>query len=229
MIIASYFNHLPDGQRGTTWEADKALLQPLIDSCERVGVPLVILNNCFEESGPFVVAQPDPLILPNMARWICIVDYLNTLKLLPEWLFCVDSTDVEVMRMPEPQTGIIYSGDELGMKVGNEWMKRYQRCFVRIKDYDAVIALNANKPLLNCGIVGGKTEDVFPFLKQLAGLHKLHSRHVPGEASGSTDMATYNYLMYKKYVPVGVVKHGHPVNSVFKKHEQNTTAWFRHK
>jgi hypothetical protein len=225
MIISSFFNHLPDGQRGQKWIADKKLVQTLISSCQRVGLPVKILTNCFPSNNIFVRCYPPDNMLPNMARWLCIRSYLEIQK--PEWFFCVDSTDVEVMRIPEIEKGYIYSGDEIKMTVGNEWMRKYQRTHVRIKDYDQVINANKDKRLLNCGVVGGYYEDVYPFIVELSGLHHLHSRHNDLKAAGSVDMATYNYLIYKKYIDK--VVHGFPVNSDFKEFQTDTQAWFRHK
>jgi hypothetical protein len=226
MIIAAFLNHLPDGQRKTTWEADKSLLQPLINSCKSKAFPIVILNNCFDEDEMFKGCEPVKDMLPNMARWICIREYLENLEVKPEWFFCVDSTDVELLNIPSIETGYVYVGDEVGMKVGNEWMRRYQRCHVRIKDYDEVIEKNKAQPLLNCGIVGGDYKTAYQFIKELSGLHKLHSRYITLEGAGSTDMATFNYLCYKKWI--AKIKHGSFINTQFKKYEY-TNAWFRHK
>jgi hypothetical protein len=123
MIIAAFLNHLPDGQRKTTWEADKSLLLPLINSCNIKGVPIVILNNCFDEDEIFKRCEPIKDMLPNMARWICIRDYLESLEVKPQWFFCVDSTDVELLNIPKIETGYVYVGDEVGMYVCNEWMR----------------------------------------------------------------------------------------------------------
>jgi hypothetical protein len=152
-IIATYLNHLPDWQRKKTWQADKTLLNPLIESCKSNGINLVILNNCFESDDIFINVKPNQNILPNMARWLLIYDYLQENK--PESFFCVDSTDVELVNVPKLEKGYIYSGDEWNMKVRNNWMRTFEAPNVLVDDYNEIINKNLNKTLLNCGVVGG--------------------------------------------------------------------------
>jgi hypothetical protein len=219
-IIATYLNHLPDGQRKETWQADKTLLNPLIESCKSNGINLVILNNCFESDDIFINVKPNQNILPNMARWLLIYDYLQENK--PESFFCVDSTDVELVNVPKLEKGYIYSGDEWNMKVRNNWMRTFEAPNVLVDDYNEIINKNLNKTLLNCGVVGGYYSDLMPFIYDLSNLHLNFSMNI-----GCNDMAMYNYLMYKKYI--NKTKHGFPVCSKFKEFEKTTLAWFRHK
>jgi hypothetical protein len=219
-IITSYLNHLPDWQRKKTWQADKTLLNPLIESCKSNGINLVILNNCFESDDIFINVKPNQNILPNMARWLLIYDYLQENK--PESFFCVDSTDVELVNVPKLEKGYIYSGDEWNMKVRNNWMRTFEAPNVLVDDYNEIINKNLNKTLLNCGVVGGYYSDVMPFIYDLSNLHLNFSMNI-----GCNDMAMYNYLMYKKYI--NKTKHGFPVCSKFKEFEKTTLAWFRHK
>jgi len=219
-IISSYLNHLPDWQRKKTWQADKRLLTPLIQSCKFNDVKLVILTNCFETDDIFLNVKPHHNILPNMARWILIHDYLKDNK--TDSFFCVDSTDVQLVNIPKLEKGYIYSGDEWNMKVNNNWMKNCEAHNVLVNDYNEIININFDKTLLNCGVVGGYYSDVMPFINELSSLHFNFSVN-----TGSNDMAMYNYLMYKKYI--NKTKHGFPVCSKFKEYEKTTLAWFRHK
>src|SRR5690606_29559435 len=48
VVLASYFNSLPDPQRGTTWEPIPQVLSPLISSCQTHGTKLVIFHDCLD-------------------------------------------------------------------------------------------------------------------------------------------------------------------------------------
>jgi hypothetical protein len=229
-ILTSYFITQPDWQRGTTWEDSTEELQPLINSCSRAGVTLIIFHDGISKTPrntkliKWVKIDRMEGFIANVERWFHYLKFLSANTL--DMVFMVDSTDVEVINNPFPhmKNSKLYSGFENFMQVDNKWMKERQESTfsVLIPDYRKVIELNKAKRLLNCGLVGGDMATVGEFLTELTALHRVHSK------GAFTDMAVFNYLVWKKFSDK--VEFGNHINTQFKKFEHdNKTAWFRHK
>lgn len=226
IILASYFNATPDGQRGTHWNPDITALSPLIHSCQKHGAPLKIFHDCLpvNDDGIFIKVPKQHMFSPNAYRWIVYRDYLTSNP--NENVFMVDSTDVELFRNPfqSLNPNRLYSGDEFAMKVDNNWMRTTQEPLFDIPDYRKTIELYGDKTLPNCGIVGGSLEVVTEYLTHRS---RYHNKYTKGVLK-STDMAIHNYIVWKHFHDR--LSHGLKINTKFKRNEpDNGISYFKHK
>lgn len=227
IIVASFFNYSIDTQRGHKWKANSKELAPLINSIK--GVPdtnIIIFTDCFEsqKSGNCEIIKiiPSRSHSPNVYRWILYNEWVRGVEF--KKAFFVDSTDVVLKNnpFPEMEDNIIYSGEEL-IPIDNPWMRKTQEPYLKkIKDYRKVISeykINLN----NCGLVGGSSEIIRELLAKWSEIHELYTEGL----DNTTDMAVYNYLLLKHFK--GRFISGGKVNTGFKKYEEDTDKWFRHK
>lgn len=226
VLLASYFATAPDGQSGQSWDPDPEDLFPLVESCRRHGVAFKIFHDCLPlDCEEFPRVQGPTYQSPNAHRWGVYLKWLSQQEAPPSNIWMVDSTDVEVLRNPfqalDPD--VLYSGDE-AERTDNIWMrKRQEPHLATIADYRQVIAANAKRPLLNCGIVGGSLYMAIKYLVHRADIHGNHTRGV----SASTDMAVHNYIMHKYFD--GHFDHGIKINTKFKAYQSNGVSFFKHK
>lgn len=143
----------------------------------------------------------------------------------PEKVFMVDSTDVIMLKDPFPnlESGLLYCGYEHGNNMMNKWMWGTQGRFLKIRDWGKTLRENGGHVLLNCGVFGGYTEDVLPFLRTLCAYHDKHSRGL----KTSSDMSVFNYVAMKHFKDKIVT--GELVTTKFKQNETNEISWFKHK
>jgi len=143
-----------------------------------------------------------------------------------------DISDVVVFKNPfeekffKENSTSIFCGDE-PKKLQNEWMQEHSANLrMKIKNYSDYEQKFANETLLNCGIIGGQVSLMYEFIKELCSIHQHFNFDNKTEFTG--DMGAFNYLMRTKYN--NEVKHGAPVNTVFKMYEsERTDCWFKHK
>lgn len=226
VVLASYFNSLPDPQRNVVWEPNKDALMPLIKSCENVGVPLKIFHDCLDvpDDDVFIRVPEQKEFSPNVYRWLLYRIFLEDKEY--DSVFMVDSTDVEVLRNPflSLNPNKLYVGNEEGMKVENSWMRRHQEPLLKnLIDYRDVIAANGDETLPNCGIVGGSYDIVCEYLTYRADYHEKYTKGI----TRSTDMAMFNYILWKHFK--GRISTGIKVNTKFKGNEYNKISFFKHK
>lgn len=219
IIITSYFTGISDPQRQDNWEADVSKITRLIYSLK--GLKLIVLNDCFdgEEFKDVEFVKINATENPYFQRWISVIDYLENNKVDNVW--CVDATDVISLNNPfkSDLKDYLYVGDEKQV-VKNKWLIENHK--IEDEDYLSFLEYHKNKTLLNAGIVGGKSETVLSFLKELIKSYKK----TKGEML--TDMALFNYVAYTKFS--NILKHGSYVNTEFKKFDvRNTTPLWRHK
>jgi len=229
VILTSYFNYCADPQRRKRWSAQITELMPLINSCIENKQQLIIFNDCFVDSinSPyisFVKTLPSKTHSPNVYRWIVYWEWMQRNEFNKVWM--VDSTDVELLKDPFKilKQGLLYCGDEYEMITDNRWMRNTQERFFRIPDYRSTIEENANKRLINCGLVGGCYDLITDLIEKWAGIHKEKTRGL----MYSTDMAIFNYVARKYFNDVLV--HGEKINTKFKGFEENNKiALWKHK
>lgn len=228
VVLASYFNSLPDPQRGTTWEPIPQVLSPLISSCQTHRTKLVIFHDCLEpkevDGVEFVKVPRQTEQAPNVWRWFCYREWLTGKDIPYVWM--VDSTDVEVLRNPFQaiHPNRLYCGDEYNMTVDNYWMRKNQEPHLAsLPDYRATIQRHGRNILLNCGIVGGSLSIVLEYLGHRVDLHEKHTKG----CIFSTDMAIFNYILAHHFK--GRTTHGLKVNTGFKRNERNAISLFKHK
>lgn len=208
IILTAYFTSQPDPQTGENWEPDYKKLQPLIKS---VPGKLVILHDCFDVPDTENVkhVKVNTHFNPYFQRWM---EYYRYLRDHPEIdnVFIVDSTDVEVLKNPfEESLNRIYVGQE-DSRLGCPWMLRHNSG--EIKQF---ILRNRNKKLLNCGVVGGRREDIMLFSRDILSF----------VGQSPFEMGPFNYLCYTKYLHK--IETG--ITTRFKKYEYDYSKTFKHK
>ncbi len=225
VILTCYFNGVKDPQRNEHFKADSSVLQPLINSLK--GQKLVILHDCLEDKDTdnvkFVKVSTN--VNPYFQRWISYIEYLEANKRDIRRVFCVDGTDVLLLKNPfnQMEKGKIYTGDEVEV-IGCEWLRNHHKhtelvkFFEEYKDYQVI----------NAGLLGGDIEDILDYMKEIVKFYmdaKSDNFHNKVPDAGSTDMGVFNYVGYKLFDVI----HGTLVNTRFKAHEVNNVSWFAHK
>jgi hypothetical protein len=96
----------------------------------------------------------------------------------------------------------------------------------KISDFVEYETKFGDETLLNCGIIGGSTLLLYEFIQKLCDIHQHFNCNNQTEYTG--DMGAFNYLARTQFNQN--IKHGTPVNTVFKLYEtERTDCWFRHK
>jgi glycosyltransferase involved in cell wall biosynthesis len=214
-ILTCFFTGINDPQRTEQWTADLTLIDDLIDSLNGLG--LVIIHDCFDvtEYRGAKLIRVEPGGNPYTKRWIEYKKYIENNEI--ENVFCVDATDVQVLKNPfdEISKNRIYIGDEKST-IHNDWLRRHHNKPIFARFFMSF----RRKVLLNAGIVGGNRNILLRFLKDLTEL-------IGNNDVGLTDMAAVNYIAYTKYQME--LSHGEQVNTVFKSYQPNDISWFKHK
>lgn len=230
IVITTYFTGIPDPQRKESWVWDQSLIAPLYNSVAKHDIELHLVynqpipSNELSFGSTYIKASHNPYF----QRWISIREYLIANRESIGKVFCVDATDVVMIKDPFPHMvyGKLYTGDE-PEALGCQWIRNHHK-HVKLVEF---INTNATLPLLNAGLLGGDVETVIAFLTQLIDFYFFAEidTHYHGRPNcGMTDMATFNYIARTKFSDR--LSHGKHVNTKFKANEQdNTIAWFKHK
>lgn len=171
-VLAFYSNSHPDileGREGQIWEPDPQRLQALAHSVGPHSGRLVLFHNCFDpDQFPYENHRIACPISPYNQRWITKYQYLRD---HPEirYAFCVDSTDVTMLRSPfeEMQPGTLYCGWETTV-VGHAWVRRHSES---AKDW---VNGHQNEMLLNCGVVGGDRATLMRLCRRMIDMWATH-------------------------------------------------------
>lgn len=243
LFLTAYFTTLPDPQRpGHKWEFDSSVLVPYFISLAGIG-NCVVLHDAdpmtWNAAGGYVGGDtPDDTdghvrwkhvktsINPYFQRWISYYEYLIKHRDEISWVFMTDCTDVELLKMPEPERGKIYVGDEPDLIGKSQWLQYHHKHPDLVKFYTS----HRQKQMVNAGILGGYIEDVLPFIRAIIDtytrmMHESTRSRVAGP--GMTDMAVFNYVAYTRFADK--ISHGRHVNTTFKANERNDVSWWKHK
>lgn len=231
VVLTCYFTGHPDWQRNIRWNADYSALQKLIDSIPD-GVQLVILNDCFPDAKDTAKVKHilvEPIrFSSSLARWYYYHYVLSDNPAISKVWTC-DSTDVDMLESPFPhmEEGKLYCGDDEG---------DLSHIFITHNFRDEMLLdffkKNANKQMLNAGLLGGSYELMHECIRVLWQVH--HARrlqHIDGDKSinVNSDMGIFNYVLYT-YYPEDI-RYGRRVNTIFKAYDTNPPpgTWWRHK
>lgn len=233
LLLTSYFTTLPDTQRGgQKWDFEPVILTPYLASIEQVAgesVRTVVLNDVVERES-FCPGQwwerVSVSVNPYFQRWMSYYEYLIRNRSGISWVFMTDCTDVELLRMPNPERGKVYVGDEPDMIGNSQWLKNHHKD----PELQQFFISHRNMQMVNAGILGGYIEDVLPFIRAIIDtytrmMHNQRRKKTPGP--GITDMGIFNYVAYTQFRQVMI--HGPQVNTRFKANERNNIAMFKHK
>ena len=242
LILACHITGVYDVNRNETLMPDDfSIVSEWVKSVERLNLQGIIFHNNFStqtcqsfnsEHVQFVKIAHHPKFNPNVYRYFVYLNYLKQNREEIESIFITDVSDVCVLKNPfsenlfKTNSKAIFCGDEPKI-LENEWMLAHSSHLrSKIADYAQYESDFATATLLNCGIVGGKIEVMFPFLQKLCELHE--SYNFDNKTAYTGDMGAFNYLIRTQFNEV--VLHGTPINTVFKAYDvENKECWFRHK
>lgn len=206
VVLTCLFTGQPDPQRGTHLKPDPALADGLLATC-----PAIVLCD-FDCDRPNF-ARVDTGLNPYIQRW---VSYRQWLIDHPEirMVWCVDATDVQQLADPFPmmRPGVLYTGWE-NQIVGCDWMRNHHHASA------AWIADNADRTLLNAGVVGADRATMLTFIGRLLSAWSAD----PADAAG--DMGYFNRAAYS--MPNVVT--GPRITTIFKTHQPTEWSLWRHK
>ncbi|WP_320065619.1 glycosyltransferase family 2 protein [Micromonospora sp. RTGN7] len=224
VVLTTYLTAQPDPQRGTAWTPAYQQLDELRRSVERHGRQLVILHDCLDVADTELVTHVrvpagGKGASPYFHRWLCYWRYLREHPEV-EQVWCVDGTDVEMLRDPFPEMGDrLYVGDEQ-QPLCIPWMIYQHGGSTTLLEF---LSANRGDQLLNAGIAGGRRETVLEFCRDLFQFCVTNARE-----AGPVDMGPFNYVARTWYA--GMIVHGRQVNTVFQKYDSTSTeSWWRHK
>jgi hypothetical protein len=234
-VLTSYFNYTYDPQRkDIVWSNDINNVLTLINSVVKNNLEIKLFHNCFDDLPEiphceFIKVSPYTEYTPNVARWIHYYQYLKNLKIKPNKVFMVDSTDVEMINNPFPymQNKTIYTGSEIKKTMRNKWL--YERIDHLSEDFKLEYnELIMNKTLetdilINCGLFGAEINLAIEFLEKLSFYHK----NISYNETISLDTPIYIYTLLKHFSNSFVT--GNFINTRFGKNEYIQTCWWKHK
>jgi glycosyltransferase involved in cell wall biosynthesis len=205
-----------DPQRPKAAKLTLQAAQGLIDSMERLD-----FHNWLVMTGPLGVANL------YVQRWI---DYYTFLRDHPEveYVWCVDATDVEMLKLPFPEMhpGYLYVGTEPS-QVGIPWMTKNQS-----KDMQWLLQEHGSGQLFNAGLVGGDRKTMLELCHKMVKLYfdnqtdVFHKKNTD-ITEGVNDMGMLNVLVYDRGENI---RWGAQINTVFKSNGVGREyAWWKHK
>lgn len=222
-----------DPQRNIRWEPDPSTCKELFDSAAEHGVHVVLIHD-EELTSPVPDNVTAVRVEPTEGdvywrRWEYTLEFLRDHEDVIERVFCVDGSDVRVLRFPFTmiEDDALYVGSEL-TRTGDRWMVE-NHPHPQIQRF---ITGHAHLPLYNAGIVGGDRRTVCGFVSDLVGsYHNLSRPGADPDMSGDvgTDMGLLNLLLRMHYAE-GQVITGPEVHTVYKRYQiEHPTARFAHK
>lgn len=221
IIVTWYGTKVKDTQRGEHFKPDVSHIESLIKSVKKHNQKLVILHDCFEDvknCKNISWVKVETSVNPYVQRWINYRDYLKENKHKISNVFFVDATDVELNVVPkwDDLNEFIWCGDELEM-VNCKWLSSNHKT----NTINQFVSEYSDYQLLNAGVIGGSTETMLEFLKELIDFYALELN------VGMTDMAMFNYILRTNWNDL--IKSGRQVTTIFKAFENNNISWFKHK
>ena len=242
LIMACHITGVYDVNRNTTLDNDNyELVRDWAESVAKQHIQGIIFHNNFSletcekfknEYISFIKINYNPQFNPNVFRYFVYNDFLKDNVHYFKNIFVTDITDVTLVKNPfidhyfiENSTAI-FCGDE-PKTLNNDWMMDHSTNLRKnISDYTEYENKFGNETLLNCGIIGSKTPILFDFIKKLCSIHEYANS--TNQTAFTGDMGAFNYLARTQFN--SQLKHGTPVNTVFKMYEiERQDCWFRHK
>lgn len=231
VVFASYFNNVPDPQRDVIWNSQPDGLFPLINSVVNKNIQIKIFHDCFNrppviENCDWIRVEGTADYTPTVYRWIVYNNYLQRVKTKHEKIFCVDSTDVEMLSNPfsKIEKDTLYSGSEYKWKMRDKpLLKKKKKKLFLAPDFMSIIENYSEQVMLNAGIIGGNVNIVYEFIEKVAGLHKKYSKNL----KLSADMPVFNYVALKYFNDKVVT--GYPIHTPFTDYCYDYNCWWKHK
>ncbi|MEO7048718.1 MAG: hypothetical protein ABI091_25680 [Ferruginibacter sp.] len=241
-IFASLLTGVYDVNRNEVLQKDNfATIQKWYDSIVELKLNAIVFHNAFSkdivekyanEYVQFIEVDYDEKLNPNVARYFIYQDYIRQYSHQIKNLFITDITDVVVINDPFKSSlyleysDCLFCGDEPKM-LDNDWMQAHNEHLRNaMPGFSIYEALNKNKILLNCGIIGANITLMKLLLDEMVAIHKAYS--FTNKTAYTLDMGVFNYVARTAFTDK--IIYGKPVNTIFKKYEsERTDCWFQHK
>lgn len=229
-FLTCYFTKPGDTQRGPgAWPENPSLLIPLIESVTKVDEVITVLHDCLETEQTRELEANynvnfeyvDTSINPYFQRWISYRSWLMVNKMKYENVFCVDGTDVLILKPPmwEEIGNSIFVGDENSILDDPGGWMRSRHPGERMNVFlDAV----GSRQMLNAGVLGGSLQSVCDFIKEIVNFYTEL-----GQDNHVTDMGAFNYVARTFFN--NRLRYGREVTTSFKSEEKNAYSWIKHK
>jgi glycosyltransferase involved in cell wall biosynthesis len=226
-VLTCYFTGVPDPQ-GVKREGNILECEKLTHTVfKRAHISVSIFND-FMPCDTHEFRHSIATINPYWQRWVTYREYLIKNRDRLGFVWCVDATDVEMLRDPFPHMGrgTLFVGDEPGNIGGNIWLTKHHK-HPMLQHFFR----NNRSTLLNAGLVGGDVETMIEFTGHMIDVYQQCEHHAQIKGwpnAGMTDMGALNYVVYTHFK--GRFSHGKHVNTKFKGYEaDNGVSWYRHK
>jgi len=242
LIMACHITGVYDVNRSTTLEHDNfKLVQEWAESVANLKINGIIFHNNFSnetckkyenEYISFIKIDYNPAFNPNVYRYFVYKEFLDVYANRLKNIFVTDISDVTLVKNPfidplflENPTAI-FCGDEPKI-LNNDWMNEHNSHLrKKIEDFADYEENFKEATLLNCGIIGGEIAVFNDFIQKLYAIHK--NFNTENKTAFTGDMGAFNYLARTQFN--NQLIHGKPVNTVFKKYEnERLDCWFKHK
>lgn len=241
-IFAALFTGVYDVNRNEILEVDNFdIIKDWYNSINLQKLNAVVFHNTFSketiakyqnEFVKFEFIQLNTKLNPNIFRYTAYYDYIIKYKSSISNIFITDITDVVVLQNPfkaslfTQNNASLFCGDEPKL-LSNNWMHNHNTHLRNtIPNFIAYEKDNANKTLLNCGIIGGSLETIIQLLAEIVHIHNTYS--ISNKTPYTLDMGVFNYVVRTSFVDK--IFHGAPVNTLFKEYQLGLNdCWFRHK
>lgn len=222
IFLTCYFAGISDPQRQSSFKNNSDQLQQLITSLK--DTKLIVLHDCLTDSDIDMVkfVKVETSINPYFQRWVSYRHFLIQNRHLYENVFCIDGTDVEILKEPNWNEikDFIFVGDENeNLDCSSGWMRNNHRN----TEIQAFLRDFGHKyQLLNAGVIGGSVENIIEFTRALNDFYSLSD--MTGDI---TDMGAFNYIA--RTVFNDRLKYGREITTDFKSNTKNTYSWIKHK
>jgi hypothetical protein len=242
IILSTIITGVDDLQRNIKWEDDNFdYIKDWYYSIIKNNLNAVVFHNTFSDETikkysnknvSFIYVNYDGYLNPNVYRYFLYKKYIeNNLDKINN-VVITDITDVVIIKNPfdseffKSNTGHIFCGDE-ETTLNSDWMRKHnEHLRNNIPGFNEYEKQNANKKLLNCGIIGGSVFIIKELLDRICEVHEKVT--ITNKTNYTCDMGVFNYIIRTKYNEL--VLHGTPINTKFKYFEvNNNSCWFRHK
>lgn len=242
LIFASLLTGVYDVNRNELLKQNEfSIIQKWYDSIVQLQLHAIVFHNTFSkdmvekysnEYIQFIEIQYDKRLNPNVFRYFIYQDYITRHLQQISHLFVTDITDVEVVNNPFTSavflqnSDCLFCGDEPEI-LDNEWMRNHSDHLRKsIPEFSNYEALHQQQTLLNCGVIGANVTVMKLLFDGMVALHEACS--FTNKTAYTLDMGVFNYAARTTFADK--IFHGKPVNTVFKKYENNRSdCWFRHK
>lgn len=242
LICASLFTGVFDvNRRELLLEDNFQLIEKWCLSIQKLDLKGIVFHNAFSEKTiaeneneniQFIKVDFDTTLNANVYRYLVYFDFLKKHQLEIEQVFFTDIADVEVVKNPFSDPLFIqnpvslFCGDEDEI-LDNPWMKDHcthlRKLIPEFRDFEERYK---DEILLNCGVIGGKTDTMLSLLMELSKIHSTIT--ISNDTPFTLDMGAFNFVARTKFKHR--IRHGFPINTQFKGYEsERTDCWFRHK